>query len=103
MMRCELLIGQLADGRQALGDNFVVAAVGAEDEVVHVQGISLADRGCLLTDGKVGGAGIGEIPCRCTAPCSLMRLQHGLKLADGDHVGIHAQELFLGEVLFLDP
>ena len=78
----------------------MMASVGTEDEIVNTEGKSLTYCGCFLTDCKVGGAGIGELFAVVFA-LELDALEHGLKLTDSDHIGIHSEKIFLREVLFL--
>ena len=80
----QLLIAQLLDAAQALGQNFAVAAVAAEGVVAPVQQVGLSHGGGLLSQGQVGGTGIGGLDA-VIDPLGLDLVEHGLKFPqDGD-------------------
>ena len=97
----KLLVGELFDSRHALGYDFVVRAVGAEDEVVLVEEIGFADGGGFLAYRKVRGAGIGE-GLVVVVGFELDGLEHGLEFADGEHVLVDAEKIRFGVVTFGD-
>ena len=93
-------IRQLVDRREALGQDFTVAAVRTEDEVVDRQEIGLTNRRGFLPHRQVrrtrvvvfdAVVGIGRLD----------RVQHRLEFADIAHVAIDAQEVILRELLLL--
>ena len=88
----------LCDGREALGEDFAVAAVAAVDVVVHAQQVGLADGGGLLADRQVRRAAMVVLDALVVA-AQLDLVEHVLKGADDLHVALDAQEVVLGEVL----
>src|SRR5581483_999746 len=52
--REQVVVAELPDGREALGQDLAVTAMRAEDVVVGGQREGHADRGRLLADGEVG-------------------------------------------------
>ncbi len=93
----KLRVGQLLDGGQALGQYVGVGAMGAEDEVVDVQVERLADRCRLLAHGQVGRAGM-VVGHALVLAGLLDQVDHGLELAQGQHVAVDVDKLLLGEV-----
>ena len=93
----KLFVGQLFDGGKALGQDIGMGAVGAEDEVVHVQMERLAHGGRLLTHGQVRRAGM--VVGHAVVFAGLFdEVDHRLELAQGQHVAIDVDKLLLGEV-----
>ena len=80
------------DGREALGQNLAVAAVGTEDEVVGRQVVGLPHGRCLLADGEMRGAAM-VILDPLIRTFLLDAVQHVLELADHDHVPVHAHQV----------
>ena len=74
-----------------------MGAVGAEDEVVHVQVEGLAHGGGLLAHGQVGRAGM-VVGHAAVLAVDLDLVDHGLELAQGQHVAVDVDQLLLGEV-----
>ena len=93
----KLLVGQLFDGGKALGQDVGVGAVGAEDEVVHIQVEGFADGGRLLAHGQVRRAGM-VVGNALVFAGLLDQVDHGFELAQGQHVAIDVDKLLLGEV-----
>ena len=83
---------QLGDGGEALGQDLAVAAVRAKDEVVGRQVVRLADRGRFLADGEVRRAAVVVLDALVDA-FLFDAVQHGLELADGEHVAIHPYQV----------
>ena len=83
---------------QALGENFAVAAVGTEGEVVYVELKRLADSGRFLPDGQDGPGPGGCIRCPRTSPVVLIRLIMVSNSRSRQHISVDVQELLLGEV-----
>ena len=90
------LVVELVDCRQALGQDFAVGTMRAEDVVVDVEQVGLADGGRFLTDRKVGRAAVivGDV---FEMPLLLDRVEHLLERADDHHVALDAHEIGLGE------
>ena len=88
------------DGREGLCDDLVVASVAAENEIVCIQIVCLADCRSFLADGKVRRAGVGVVDARIHA-LLLDIQQHQLEGADGEHILVDAHEIFFAEVCFL--
>ena len=78
-----------------------MGAVAAEDEVVGIQAVSHADGSGLLSGGQVGGTGV-VVGDAVVAARGLDEIEHRLELADGEHVAVDMEEVFLGEVAFLE-
>ena len=99
----QLVIREFFNGRQTLGEDVAVGAVGAEDEVVDVEVEGLADSGRFLADAQMGRAGMGVGNAAILAG-GLDGLDHRLKLTQNQHVAIDVEELLLGKVaqLILD-
>ena len=93
----QFLVGELLDGGQALGQDVGMGAVGAEDHVVHVQVEGFADGGGFLADGQMGRAGM-VVGHAVVLAVDLDLIDHGLELAQGQHIAIDVQELLGGEV-----
>ena len=91
----QLLVGHLVDGGQSLSQNFGVAAVRTECEVVLVQQVCLTDASCFLADRQVSGTGIGMVDAVVTT-LGLDRVQHGLELTQNSHITENADQVFLG-------
>ena len=83
---------------EALGDDLPVAAVRAEDEVLDAQGHALAHHGGLLPDGQVRGPEV-IVGDPLVGALGLDRVEHGLELADHDHVAVGAHERVLAVLL----
>ncbi len=92
-------IAQFLNGGEAFGQDFAVAAVGAENVIFRGQVIRLPHRGGFLPDGEVGRAKvvvldalIGSLPFDA--------VQHGLKFADEGHIAVNPHQVvgavFLG-------
>ena len=96
----QLGIVQLVDGREALGQDLAVAAVRAEDEVLGVQVQALADRRRFLPDGQVRRPLVVVLDA-LVLPLGLDRGQHGLELADEQHVLVDLGEALLAVLFFL--
>ena len=93
----KLPVRQLFDGGKALGQDVAVGTVGAEDEVVHVQVEGLAHGGGLLAHGQVGRAGM-VVGHAAILAVDLDLVDHGLELAQGQHVAVDVHQLLLREV-----
>ena len=93
----EFFFGEDLDAAQTLGEDFAVAAVAAEDEVVGVEVVSHT-YGCgFLPCGKVCRTGIVVFHA-VVAARGLDQIEHGLELADGEHVAVDVQQVFLAEI-----
>ena len=86
------VVAQLGDGREALGQDLAVAAVRAEDEIVGRQVEGHADRRRFLADREVGRAAVVVLDAFVDA-FLLDAVEHGLELADGDHVAVDAHQV----------
>ena len=69
-----------------------MTAVGPEYVVIDIEQERLADRGRLLTDGKVRGTTVVIGDTLVFALC-LDLLQHGLKSADDGHISVDADQI----------
>ena len=74
-----------------------MGAVAAEDEVVGVEVVGHTYCSRFLTCGKVGRAGVVVFHSIVTAR-GLDQVEHGLELADGEHVAVDAEEILLGKI-----
>ena len=92
----EIRLVQLVDGRQALGQDLAVTPVATEDVIVHRQEECLAHGGGFLADRKVGGA-LVDVRDVAVLSLPLDLVQHGLELADEDHVAIEPEGVRRGE------
>lgn len=97
----EALVVQQLDRAQTLGENFAVAAVRSENEVVDVEHIGHADGCGFLTGRQVGGARVVVLDAVVSSG-RLDELQHRLELADHDHVAVDPLQVVLGEMLGLE-
>ena len=93
----EFLFGEDLDAAQTLGEDFAVAAVAAEDEVVGVEIVSHTYGCSFLACGKVGRTGV-VVFNTVVAARGLDQIEHGLELADGEHVAVDVQQVFLAEI-----
>ena len=93
----QFLVGHLLDAGEALGQNLGVGPVGAEDDVVLVQQIGLADTGGLLAQGQVGGTGIGGLDA-VVVGLGLNQGEHMLELAENGDVAVNADQVGVGVV-----
>ena len=100
MMRDEVAGRQLGDGRQALGDEFAMAAVAAEDVVGRIERQRRADGRSLLADGEMRGPSIGEGDVLIAA-LGLEGAEHRLELADDHHVAEDLDQRLLAARLAL--
>ena len=96
----QLLVGELLNAAQALGQNLTVAAVAAKVEVVAVQQVGLAHGGGLLAQRQVGGAGIGGLDA-IIDPLGLDLVQHGLEFPQDGDVPPDAHQVVVTELLAL--
>ena len=94
----QLLIAQLLNAAQALGQNFAVAAVAAEGVIAPVQQVGLSHGGGLLSQGQVGGAGIGGLDAVVDA-LGLDLVQHGLKFPQDGDVPPDAYQVLVPQLL----
>ena len=90
--RGQRVVAQLLDGREALGQDLAVAAMRAEDEVVGRQVVGLSDHRRLLADGEMGRATMVVFDALVDA-LFLDAVEHGLELANDDHVAIDAAQI----------
>ena len=90
--REQVIVGQLVDSRERLGEDFAVRAVRAEDKVLGGQVVGHA-HGCrLLADGEMGRPLMLVLDALVDA-LLFDAVEHGLKLANVDHVTIDAHEV----------
>jgi hypothetical protein len=80
--------------RQALGQDFAMRTMRPENVIIHVEQISLTDRGRLLTDRQVRRPtmivrNIAEMPLL------LHRVKHFLERADDHHVALNPHQVRL--------
>ena len=68
--RMQRLVVELVDGREALGQDLAVGAVRAEDVVVGVEQVRLADRRRFLADREVRRAAVVVRDVLVSAPAS---------------------------------
>ena len=87
----ELVDAEFVNGRQALGEDFTVAAVRTENQVVGRQPVRLPDGGALLSDRQMRRPAmvVGDAFPR---PFFFNAVEHGLELAQDQHVAVHAQQ-----------
>ena len=96
----EFLLRKDFDGAHTLGEDFAVGTMGTEDEVVGVEGVCHTDSGSLLAHGKVGRSRV--VVCNSVVSAGgLHEVEHGLELADGEHIPIDIEKVLLGEMAFL--
>ena len=91
MMPDSLPGSSLRAAENALGEDLAVAAVRAEDEVVDAELDGLADGRGLLAHRQVGRAHVVVLDA-LPAAGDLDGVEHGLELADRDHVVEHRDE-----------
>ena len=96
----KLSVVELLDRGKTLCENFAVAAVGAEREIVDIEAVRLTDRGRLLTDRKVSGTGVVVLDAVVDA-LYLDLVEHRLEFADDAHIAVNAEEILLGVNCFL--
>ena len=96
----ERVARELFNCRKALGKDFAVASVGAEDRIVLVQVERHAHRGRLLAHRKVRGAGM-IVDDALVLAGGLDEVEHRLKLAQHQHVAVDAGQLGGGEIAHL--
>ena len=87
-----MVIGQLADGGEALRQNLAVAAVRPEDVVLGPEAERHADGRRFLPDREMGGSGV-VVRDRLVRALGLDLVEAGLELADGAHVLPDVQEV----------
>ncbi len=92
MIAMQLVLAQLGDGGEALGEDLAVAAVRAEDVVLGAQEIGLADGGRFLADRQVRRAPVVVLDALVVA-FLLDAVEHGLELADDRHVAVDAHQV----------
>jgi len=78
-------IVRLVDGAHTFGQDFAVAAVATENEIVDAQGKGHTDSGRFLSNGQVGGAGV-VIGYSLVFAFGFYQVEHGLELTDQHHV-----------------
>ena len=93
----EFRLRQNLDRTQALGQNLTVGTVAAEDEIVGIQGIGHTHSRSLLTGRKVRRTRV-IVSNPVVAARSLDQVEHGLELADDEHIAVDVLEVFLGKV-----
>ena len=96
----QLFVIQLLDTGQTFCQNLTVASVASEGEVLFAQQISLADCGCLLSQGQMGRTRISCLNVRIFR-LSLDLVQHILELTADAHIAVDTEQVFLGIVAFL--
>ena len=96
----QLFVIQLLDTGQTFCQNLAVASVASEGEVLFSQQISLADCGCLLSQGQMGRTRISRLHV-CVFCLRLNLVQHILELTADTHIAVDAEQVFLGVVAFL--
>jgi len=92
------VIGQLGDGREAFGQDFSVAAMGAVNMVLHPQQVSLAHGGGFLADRKMSRAAVIVFDA-VEAAAQLDFVEHVLEGSNNLHIALDAQKIGLGKAL----
>ena len=96
----QLCVFQLVDGGKTLRENFAVASVRTEREVVDIQAVCLTDGRGFLTDGKMRRTGVVVLYTVVFA-LNLDLIEHGFELTDGPHIVVDTEEILLGiDLLF---
>ena len=97
MIDISVAVVELVNRGEALGQDFAVGAVRAEDVVVDVEQIRLADGRRFLTDRKMRRAAM-VVRDVLEMPLLLHRVEHFLERADDHHVALDADQVGLREV-----
>lgn len=96
----QLFVIQLLDTGQTFCQNLTVASVASEGEVLFSQQISLADCGCLLSQGQMGRTRISCLNVRIFR-LSLDLVQHISNSRQMLISAVDTEQVFLGIVAFL--
>ncbi len=94
----QVAVGKLGNGRETLGKDFSVAAMGAVDVVIYAEEVGLADGGGFLAHREVGRTTVVVFDA-LKAAAELDLVEHVLEGPDDLHVALDAQEVSLGKPL----